>query len=241
MTGGHLLLLLTGLAAHPRQVAPSLLSLLQQSADEPTAEVAALLATEDGVLALHIQTEEKSGNTPLHVAATRGWSQVTRLLAEAGADIEHTNAQQATPLVAATQQPPSAGQLGAISTLLEAGADVNAHPSEGHSALHICARDGNDALCATLLSAARVDPNIRTARELQRTFYLPWRPKFQESMLLCCRRSDATASRREEWPYDHLSSSLAVGGEPCDYEQLRSSSLGQCSCVSRRHTEGPCG
>ena len=169
------MLLLAGLhvhvAAQPRQLVPSLVSLLQQSTDEPTAEVAALLATEDGALSLHIQTEEQSGDTPLHVAATRGWSQVTRLLAEAGADIERTNAQQATPLVAAAQQPPSSEQLGVIRTLLESGADVNAHPSEGHSALHICARDGNDTLCATLLSAARVDPNIQTARETQRVHF----------------------------------------------------------------------
>ena len=163
-----LLLLHTGIA---EQIASDLLPLLLRSTDEPTTAVAALLATEAGVLALHTQTERQSGNKPLHVAALRGWGQVTRLLAEAGANVEHTNAQHATPLVAAAQVP-GPGQLGVVSALLDWGADVNARPARGagHSALHICARDGNDAICATLLSAARVDPNIQTSRELQRTF-----------------------------------------------------------------------
>ena len=129
------------------------------------AEVAGLLGTEDGVLQLMAHSaHDDGGDTPLHLAAARGWAAVVRLMVAAGADSEVENAARATPLVAVARQAPSGPQLAVVVALLEAGADVNANPQGGYAPLHSCARDGHDELCALLLAAPLVDPDVKASQ-----------------------------------------------------------------------------
>jgi ankyrin repeat protein len=63
-----------------------------------------------------------------------------RLLLQAGADVDASNADGLTPLMAASQ----AGHLGAVSVLVEAGADLDQRDRLGRTALDLALVEGRE-------------------------------------------------------------------------------------------------
>lgn len=70
---------------------------------------------------------DEEGNTPLHIAALFGQTEIMELLIQKGADVNAGNNDGATPLHAAALF----GQAEAAETLIQNGADVNARYSDG--------------------------------------------------------------------------------------------------------------
>lgn len=83
--------------------------------------------------------EDHENETLLHVAARSGHLIIVHLLIQAGANIENTNNQLLTPLMAAVE----GGKTNVISYLLKVGSLVNAKGEYGMNALHIAAKNGN--------------------------------------------------------------------------------------------------
>lgn len=109
--------------------------------------------------------DERTGFTPLMVAATAGNLPAALALLHAGADVHARGRDGATPLLMAL---PSGNQALATA-LIAAGADVNARRADGTTPLTWAARWGKTELVKTLLERG-ADPRIRgaegkTARE----------------------------------------------------------------------------
>lgn len=87
------------------------------------------------------------GNTPLHLAARDGRSEIIQALLGAGAKVNQANDAGATPLHYATRHD------GATALLLQNGADVNALDCCGRTPLHWAAAYRADAVASRLLGA----------------------------------------------------------------------------------------
>ncbi|XP_049583999.1 ankyrin repeat and SOCS box protein 9 isoform X1 [Syngnathus scovelli] len=85
-------------------------------------------------------------NSPMHVAASKGYPECIESLAQHGADLDQNIHQSGTPLHVAC----SSQQLTAVKKLLELGANVNVGRS-GESPLHIAARASNPEMVSVLL------------------------------------------------------------------------------------------
>ena len=95
---------------------------------------------------------------PLHVAAERGFAPVVQALVKAGADANATTSRGTTPLMLAA----AAGDTGALTALLDAGAKPDATETErGHTALMFAAA-ANRVPAVKLLLARGADPRIAT-------------------------------------------------------------------------------
>jgi hypothetical protein len=149
----------------------SLLRLLSRHApgqagmEEPLDQVAVLIATERG--AVQLGDTDPMKNTPLHLAAARGYSRVVSALLAAGASVEASNAQMETALcVASRAELPGGGSpgLATVTALVEGGANVNHQPHGGYSPLHHCARGGRADVCAVLLQKGGADANAKTSQ-----------------------------------------------------------------------------
>jgi ankyrin repeat protein len=84
----------------------------------------------------------RNGNTPLLLAAQRGYVEVSRLLIGAGAKLEARNQFGNTALLAAVQN----AQLESVRLLLAQGADVFARNSNGETALTLAQATRNATL-----------------------------------------------------------------------------------------------
>jgi ankyrin repeat protein len=87
------------------------------------------------------------GETPLHVVARRGHTQLVKPLLDAGAEIGARNAQHETPLHQAVARPSSDTQL--VESLLDAGAEIGARNAQHETPLHL-------AVCYGFLDAVKV-------------------------------------------------------------------------------------
>lgn len=101
---------------------------------------------------------EEGGSTALIMATRSGDLDSVRLLVEAGADIEATDAFGTSPLIMAVH----GGNAEVVRTLLEQGADPDADDS-GHTALHAAVLRGNPEIVAVLL-AFDADVEVRLER-----------------------------------------------------------------------------
>ena len=117
---------------------------------------AAILAVAIGLLvssALASEPKNYDGWTDLHWAAAKGDDRLVAALAGPGR-VDVRNAMGRTPLYEAAKR----GQLAAVRTLLEHGADVNAAEGLGFTPLHIAAEQNQVAVMKLLLArGARVD------------------------------------------------------------------------------------
>ena len=111
--------------------------------DESRAKLAGVIAARHAVL---VNATNKSGDTPLHHAATRGSDAVARTLLAAGADKEAQDAPGRTPLHVAAM----CGKEAVARALLEAGADKDAKDNDGVMPLHYAQKGGHKALVALL-------------------------------------------------------------------------------------------
>jgi len=101
---------------------------------------------------------DEVGRSPILIAAIVGSAGTTRLLLEAGADVESRD-----PSVGATaiMQAASTGHLEILKALLGAGGDVEAQDTLGGTAL-IWAAEQRQIEAVALLLGAGADPNVRT-------------------------------------------------------------------------------
>ncbi len=106
-----------------------------------------------------VHAKSSDGWTPLHLAAFFGRAELTRILLDAGAEIEAVsgNAIANRPLHAAL-----AGKLDpeVVELLLSRGADVNATAEAGVTPLHLAAARGSLTFTQRLLDL-KADPNAR--------------------------------------------------------------------------------
>ena len=98
-------------------------------------------------------TKMNSENTPLHLAAVRGYANLVSLLLTNGANANPANNDGSTPLHLAVMQ----GQGGVVQMLLQAGADPNVEDQRGRTPLSYAAERGSAEIVRSLL-AAKADP-----------------------------------------------------------------------------------
>lgn len=104
-----------------------------------------------------VNAQNLEGLTATHFGAFSGIKALGRLVSVSGADLDRkTRAGGATPLIWAVVH----GQVWATTTLLRAGADVNAQDSHGSTALHAASQEGLPGTI-TLLIAAGADLSLR--------------------------------------------------------------------------------
>ncbi|XP_068927801.1 ankyrin repeat and SOCS box protein 3 isoform X4 [Petaurus breviceps papuanus] len=81
----------------------------------------------------YIKMKTFEGSCALHLSASKGFSMITKILLEAGADANETTLEETTPLFLAVEN----GHLDVVKLLLRHGADVNgSHSLCGWNALH---------------------------------------------------------------------------------------------------------
>jgi ankyrin repeat protein len=90
-----------------------------------------------------VNTPEKNGETPLHVAAGGQNPQLVRLLIEHGANVNAKNNSLFTPMMYAAEYcKSSTAKLQTIKYLIEKGAEVNAQSKNGWTALMLVCKNG---------------------------------------------------------------------------------------------------
>ena len=103
-----------------------------------------------------INAKDKSGETPLHIAAVRGYQDITSLLIAEGADVNAIDRRKLTPLHAAAW----GGQKETVSLLIDNGSEINATGENGITPLHVSALSGNHKTMALLINEG-ADINAR--------------------------------------------------------------------------------
>nr|WP_257263334.1 ankyrin repeat domain-containing protein [Endozoicomonas sp. ONNA2] len=122
-----------------------------------------------------IDATDNSGNTPLHLAAKRGYSGCVKLLLDAGADIKANNKKK-TPLHLATQKKEEFGEKekckGCVELLTEAGADIDATDKHGNTPLNNAAASDLFGCGKFLLDAgADIKANLEGESPLHKACY----------------------------------------------------------------------
>jgi ankyrin repeat protein len=85
-----------------------------------------------------VNEKDNQINTPLHIAAVKGYIDISKLLIEKGADLEAKNMYGNTPLLDASR----IGSANMIKFLIESGADINALDNYGTSIIARVTRRG---------------------------------------------------------------------------------------------------
>ncbi|KAG4438776.1 hypothetical protein IFR05_005753 [Cadophora sp. M221] len=96
------------------------------------------------------------GATVMHIAASKGYHTIVRMLSESGVDISARDDSGQTPLHLAAIN----GHPETILVLLEAGAEVDAKNNQGHTALFVAVSSGDEISVKTLLESG-ANPNAR--------------------------------------------------------------------------------
>lgn len=103
--------------------------------------------------------------TPLHVAARRGYQVCIKILVHAGARVDKRDSAGNTPLMYAVKE----GHVSAIKALLREGARTDSRNFMNESALHFAAGSGHQQAAIELLQRG-VNPNCRDTRGLSPLF-----------------------------------------------------------------------
>ncbi|KAL6061854.1 early endosome antigen 1 [Balamuthia mandrillaris] len=93
-------------------------------------------------------SSQHAGCCGLHIAAEKNYVDVVEALLEAGVDVNiRSEKQKLTPLISAA----CCGSLGAVKTLIKAGADIDAQSSTGNTALMLAIDRGKIDVAVTLI------------------------------------------------------------------------------------------
>jgi ankyrin repeat protein len=103
-----------------------------------------------------VNAKDKLGETPLHIAAVRGYNEITSLLIAEGAYVNTRNKRGLTPLHAAAWS----GHKETVALLIAKGANINAKDQDGVTPLHVSALSGAKNTM-TLLINKGADINAR--------------------------------------------------------------------------------
>lgn len=95
-----------------------------------------------------LNTSDKAGDTPLHIAAVRGYQEITSLLIAEGASVNARNARELTPLHAAAW----GDHIEIVELLFAKGSDINARGEHGATPLHVSALSGSNETMAFLIA-----------------------------------------------------------------------------------------
>lgn len=105
-------------------------------------------------LGCDVNVENADGESPLHMAVSRGATQTCRLLIDAGANVDHQDGKQRTPLlqaVVSAQYTPATAELAPM--LLVAGANPNLADKDDETPLRLAAKLGLLETVTQLLDA----------------------------------------------------------------------------------------
>jgi ankyrin repeat protein len=95
-----------------------------------------------------VNGRDRLGETPLHLAAVRGYKETSQLLIAKGADVNAGDKRGLTPLHAAAWM----GHKEIVTMLINAGANVNVRDQGGVAALHTAALAGRKETVALLIA-----------------------------------------------------------------------------------------
>jgi len=101
------------------------------------------------------------GETPLHVAAMRGYRGIASLLLENGANLNAGDVRGLTPVHMAAWR----GNRDMVDLLLNHGADMNARDKDGLTPMHTAALDGRKEIVALLIGKG-ADVNVKSNKSL---------------------------------------------------------------------------
>ena len=111
-----------------------------------------LLDCEDGQAV--IDSQDRKGSTPLHLALRRNHGHVALLLLHSGADFDLLDSEGETAIHICARD----GQLGLAQTLCAFGCNVDIANAEGQHPLHLAAKHGNTEVARCLcLAGASID------------------------------------------------------------------------------------
>jgi ankyrin repeat protein len=96
----------------------------------------------------NVNAENKSGETPLHIAAVRGYQEITSLLIVEGADVNAIDKRKLTPLHAAAWS----GYNETVSLLIANCSEINAIGENGITPLHVSALSGSHKTMTLLIN-----------------------------------------------------------------------------------------
>ncbi|WP_419420461.1 ankyrin repeat domain-containing protein [Legionella sp. D16C41] len=102
-----------------------------------------------------INIPDHDGNTPLHIAAACGHSDMVQLLLANGVDTNVVNNEGITPLHVAAYK----GHINIVQMLLNTGTDLNVANQTGDTPLHLAAAEGHEEIVKMLL-AKDIDVNV---------------------------------------------------------------------------------
>jgi ankyrin repeat protein len=94
-----------------------------------------------------VNARDKSGETPLHLAAVRGYPDITSLLIAEGANVNARDGRELTPLHAAAW----GGHKETVALLIDKGAHINAIGENGLTPLHVSTLTGSNETIALLI------------------------------------------------------------------------------------------
>ena len=166
-------------------------------------EVVRALITKCGVSVNAPSALESSGAKPLHLAVLHGQGHLLPMLLELGADIDSIDSEKnCTPLLMSA----ILEDEWSFNYLLQAGANIHCHTTEGRTAMYIAAEKGNSTIIQLLIERGKVDVNASCTVEGHRGGPLHVAAMFNNAhavwRLLECGASINSRDARDRKPID---------------------------------------
>ena len=95
-----------------------------------------------------VNAKDKHGETPLHIAAVKGYRMIASILIAEGADVNAINERDLTPLHAAAW----GGHKETVALLIAKGSDIDALGENGITPLHVSALSGSNKTMSLLIN-----------------------------------------------------------------------------------------